>query len=133
MKSFMCVVFFLLMCTNISFAFNNVLDNKEQWLVILSKENIKPEVIKISDELWVKSFNTNKLVTMNQEISSVVDEIDGVIQAKNFNKSKYQLLNNKLFNLELDKNKLYSRYLSMLFTRVGKSERETINSLFINK
>ena len=133
MKSFMCVVFFLLMCTNISFAFNNVLDNKEQWLVILSKENIKPEVIKIADELWVKSFNTNKLVTMNQEISSVVDEIDGVIQAKNFNKSKYQLLNNKLFNLELDKNKLYSRYLSMLFTRVGKSERETINSLFINK
>ena len=129
----MCVVFFLLMCTNISFAFNNVLDNKEQWLVILSKENIKPEVIKIADELWVKSFNTNKLVTMNQEISSVVDEIDGVIQAKNFNKSKYQLLNNKLFNLELDKNKLYSRYLSMLFTRVGKSERETINSLFINK
>lgn len=130
-----CVYFllFVLMFTNISFAVENVLESKEKWLAILQKENIKPEVIKIADELWVKSFNTNKLVTMNQEISSVVDEIDGVIKAKNFNKSKYQLLNNKLFNLELDKNKLYSRYLSMLFTRVGSSERETINSLFINK
>jgi hypothetical protein len=133
MKIFMYFLVLLFVVTRVSFAFDNVLENKEQWLAMLKQESIKPEVIKIADDLWVKSFNSNKVLNMNQEINSTCEEIDAVIKDKNFNKSKYQLLNNKLFNLELDKNKLYSRYLSMLFARVEKSDRETINLLFVNK
>ena len=133
MKIFMYFLVLLFVVTRVSFAFDNVLESKEQWLEILKKESIKPEVIKIADYLWVKSLNSNKLLNINQEINSTFEEIDAVIKDKNFNKSKYQLLNNKLFNLELEKNKLYSRYLSMLFARVEKSDRETINLLFVNK